>query len=146
MKNKDKLFMNIAKEMAQQSTCIRRQVGAVLVKNDILLSTGYNGAPRKMKHADEVGCLRTKLNIPSGEKSELCRGVHAEINCIIQCALKQTNPDGATLYCTTHPCCWCAKTLINAGIKKVIFLEDYDDQLSKDMLKEANVEVIQYAS
>jgi len=144
MCNKDKLFMNIAKEMATQSTCLRRRVGAVLVRDNILLSTGYNGAPNGLKHCDIRGCIRQNKNITSGQMSELCVGVHAELNALIQCALKNTNPEGATLYCTTFPCCYCAKALINGKIKKIIYLDDYDDELSKELLKEAKVEMVKY--
>jgi len=145
MRNKDRLFMNIAKEMQTQSTCLRRWVGAVLVRDNIILSTGYNGTPSKLNHCKDHGCLRQKLKIPSGSKSELCRGVHAEINAIIQCAIKHTNPQNSVLYCTTHPCIWCVKTLINAGVKEVVYLEEYDDDLAKEMLKEAGIKVRKYS-
>jgi dCMP deaminase len=117
-------------------------VGAVLVKDKRILTTGYNGAPHGLPHCLEVGCLREQLGIPSGERQELCRGLHAEQNAIIQAAYYGVSIEGATLYCTHQPCITCAKMLINAGIKKIIFEEPYPDELAEQMLREAQVELI----
>jgi dCMP deaminase len=134
--------MEIARVVATRSTCLRRQVGAVLVKEKRILTTGYNGAPRGLSHCLEVGCLREQLGIPPGERQELCRGLHAEQNAIIQAAYYGVSIEGATLYCTHQPCITCAKMLINAGIKKIIFEEPYPDELAERMLREAKVEII----
>jgi dCMP deaminase len=138
----DEYFMEIARVVATRSTCLRRQVGAVLVKEKRILTTGYNGAPRGLPHCLEVGCLREQLGIPPGERQELCRGLHAEQNAIIQAAYYGVSIEGATLYCTHQPCITCAKMLINAGIKKIIFEEPYPDELAERMLREAKVEII----
>jgi len=134
--------MQIARVVATRSTCLRRHVGAVLVKDKRILTTGYNGAPRGLPHCLEVGCLREQLGIPSGERQELCRGLHAEQNAIIQAAYYGVSIEGATLYCTHQPCITCAKMLINAGIKRIIFEEPYPDELAEQMLREAKVELI----
>lgn len=133
--------MGIAKLAAQRSTCLRRKVGAVIVRDRQILSTGYNGAPSGITHCEVVGCLREKLKIPSGERHELCRGLHAEQNAIIQAAKVGVSIDGTVLYVTNHPCFICAKQIVNAGIKKVIYQKDYKDKLAQDCLKEAGVEV-----
>jgi dCMP deaminase len=138
----DEYFMQIARVVATRSTCLRRHVGAVLVKDKRILTTGYNGAPRGLPHCLEVGCLREQLGIPSGERQELCRGLHAEQNAIIQAAYYGVSIEGATLYCTHQPCITCAKMLINAGIKRIIFEEPYPDELAEQMLREAKVELI----
>lgn len=135
-------FMDISLLVAKRSTCIRRAVGAVVVKDKRLLATGYNGAPTDIKHCREVGCLRDQLNVPSGEKHELCRGIHAEQNAIVQAALHGVSIKGATLYCTNLPCSICAKMIINAGIKKIYYRDGYADSLSRDMLDEAGVEIL----
>ena len=131
--------MDIAKLVAKRSTCLRRFVGAVLVKDKNILATGYNGVPSGITHCSESGCLRERLKIPSGERHELCRGLHAEQNAIIQAAKHGVNIDGSTLYCTTAPCVICAKMLINAGIKQIVYMEGYPDELSSAMLKEAGI-------
>jgi len=133
--------MRIAMLAATRSTCLRRQVGAVIVKDRRVLATGYNGAPRGMSHCLDVGCLRDELNIPSGERHELCRAIHAEQNAIIQAATSGTSIAGGTLYCTTYPCVLCAKMLINAGITDIYISEGYPDELSRQMLEEAGLEV-----
>jgi len=138
----EKYFMDIAFLVAKRSTCLRRSVGAVLVKNKRILATGYNGAPSGIRHCSETGCLREKLNVPSGERHELCRGIHAEQNSIIQAALHGVSIKGATLFCTNLPCSICAKMIINAGITKIYFNDGYADAMSEEMLKEAGVEVI----
>ena len=135
----DEYFMKIAREVSTRSTCLRRQVGAVIVKNKRILSTGYNGAPSGLKHCAEVGCLREQLGILSGENQELCRGLHAEQNAIIQAALHGVPIAGSSLYSTHKPCVLCSKMAINAGIKEVFFLEGYPDELADKLLKEAKV-------
>jgi len=134
-------FMAIAKMVAKRSTCLRRSVGAILVKDKRILATGYNGAPAGLKHCEEVGCLRENSSIPSGQRHELCRGLHAEQNVIIQAAYHGISIKGATLYCTNKPCVICSKMLINAGIQKIYYEEGYDDALSDQMFAEAGVEV-----
>ena len=116
---------------------MRRSVGAVIVKDKRLLATGYNGTPRGMAHCEEVGCLRTKLNVPSGKMHELCRGIHAEQNAVIQAAVHGVSVDGGTLYCTHQPCVVCTKILINAGIRRIVYANPYPDELAENMMKEA---------
>lgn len=136
-------FMGITNLVASRSTCLRRKVGAVLVKEKRILSSGYNGAPANVPHCRETGCLREQLNVPSGEKHELCRGVHAEQNAIIQAAFHGVSVNDSVLYCTNQPCSICAKMIINAGIKTVYFKEGYDDPLSLEMFDQAKVELVQ---
>ena len=138
----DEYFMEIAHLVKKRATCLRRQVGAVIVKDKNILATGYNGAPSGIEHCLERGCLREQLGIPSGERHEICRGLHAEQNAIIQAALHGVGVNGATLYCTNHPCIICAKMIINAGIVRIVVAGDYRDDLAEAMLEEANVEVI----
>ncbi len=137
-------FMDITERVATRSTCLRRIVGAVVAKDKRMLTTGYNGAPSGSRHCRETGCLREKLNVPSGERHELCRGIHAEQNAIIQAALHGVSIKDSTLYCTNLPCSICAKMIINAGIKKIVYRSGYGDDLSREMLTEARVEIIQY--
>lgn len=134
--------MTIVKVLENRSTCLRRKVGAVLVKDNILLSTGWNGAPRDMNHCEI--CIRNRDKIQSGTRFEYCRGVHSEQNALLQCILKQTNCEGATLYCSTSPCVTCAKLLIQMKINSVIFLEIYDDDLAFEMLDEAGIKYRMY--
>ena len=138
----DRYFMDITELVARRSTCTRRSVGAVIVKNKRILTTGYNGAPSHVRHCIEVGCLREKMNVASGERHELCRGIHAEQNAIIQAAFHGVSIEGAVLFCTNLPCSICAKMIINAGIRKIYYASGYADTLSKDMLNEAAVEII----
>ena len=138
----DDYFMEITHLVAKRSTCLRRQVGAVIVRDKRILATGYNGAPRGLAHCSETGCLREKLGIPSGQRQELCRGLHAEQNAIIQAALSGVSIQDSQIYSLTRPCIVCAKMIINAGINRVIFHEDYPDSLSEQMLEEAKVEVV----
>ena len=138
-------FMGITALVAKRSTCLRRSVGAVIVKDKRILTTGYNGAPSGIRHCLEVGCLREQLNVASGERHELCRGIHAEQNAIIQAALHGVSIKDSTLYCTNLPCSICAKMIINAGIKKIYYLSGYADAISEDMLQEASVEIIKVA-
>lgn len=137
----DEYFMDITHLVAKRSTCLRRQVGAILVKDKKILATGYNGAPSRLDHCLDIGCLREKLKIPSGERHELCRGLHGEQNAIIQAAYHGVGIRGATLYCTNHPCIICSKMIINSGIEKIIYEEGYADELAKVMLKESGVVV-----
>lgn len=137
-------FMQITELVATRSTCLRRQVGAVLVKNKNILATGYNGVPSGITHCDVTGCLRDQLKVPSGERHELCRGLHAEQNAIIQSARHGINIEESILYCTDSPCIICSKMLINAGIQEVIFQRGYPDQLSLQMLEEAGISYHQF--
>lgn len=137
----DEYFMEIARLVASRSTCLRRQVGAVMVKDKNILATGYNGTPSGIRHCSEVGCLRQQMNVPSGERHELCRGLHAEQNAIIQAAKHGVNIDGATLYCTHSPCIICSKMLINSGVKRIVCYDSYPDPLAKAMLDEAGLMV-----
>jgi len=137
----DCYFMDIARIVASRSTCLRRQVGALLVLEKRILATGYNGAPTGLRHCDEAGCLRKELNVPAGERHELCRGLHAEQNAIIQAALNGVAIKGATLYCTHFPCVVCAKMLINAGIRRVCVADSYPDSLSEKLLSEAGMAI-----
>lgn len=137
----DDYFFQIAQQVATRSTCLRRRVGAVLVKDKRILSTGYNGAPRGISHCVEVGCLREQLKIPSGERHELCRALHAEQNAIVQAALHGVKIEGASLYSTHQPCSLCAKMIINAGIVEVYFDEGYPDELAATFFAEAGIKL-----
>ena len=136
-------FMDITELVAKRTTCTRRAVGAIIVKDKRLLSTGYNGAPTGIRHCIEVGCLREQLKVESGQRHELCRGIHAEQNAIIQAAYHGVSVKDASLYCTTQPCSICAKMIINAGILKIYYRSVYDDQLAREMLQEAGIEMVQ---
>lgn len=133
--------MDITKRVAQRATCLRRQVGAIVVKEKKILATGYNGAPAGLQHCEQVGCLRERLEIPPGERHELCRGTHSEQNAIIQAATFGVSIKEATLYSTHFPCVLCTKMIINAGIKRVVYLQGYADDLSQEMIREAGIEV-----
>jgi dCMP deaminase len=137
----DSYFMKIADDVSTRSTCIRRNVGAVIVKDRRILSTGYNGVPTGISHCTAESCLRTKYNVPSGQKHELCRGLHAEQNAIIQAALHGVSINGAVIYVTHQPCSICAKMLINSGIHTFIFRSPYPDPLSEEMIREAQIEL-----
>ncbi|MCH5276253.1 MAG: cytidine/deoxycytidylate deaminase family protein [Desulfovibrionaceae bacterium] len=132
-------FMRIAWLVAERSTCLRRRVGAVAVKDRRILATGYNGAPAGVRHCLEVGCLRQQMAIPSGQRHEMCRGLHAEQNVIIQAAIHGVSLAGAELYCTTQPCLICTKMLINCGISTVWHSESYPDSLGEAMAAEAGM-------
>ena len=134
--------MKMAKLVSERSTCLRRQVGAVLVKNNQVIASGYNGAPKHTQHCENTGCLREQMNVPSGQNHELCRGVHAEQNTIIQAALNGTSLEKAALYCTHYPCSICAKMIINSEIKQVYVLDQYPDNLSKELFADAGIEVL----
>ncbi len=141
----DEYFMRLAYLVSTRSTCTRRHVGAVIVKDKRVLSTGYNGPPRGLAHCDITGCMRENLNIPSGERHELCRGLHAEQNAIIQAAVYGVSIKDATIYVTNHPCVVCAKMLINAQIKEIVYAEGYPDDLAKLMLLESGIKVRRYS-
>ena len=136
-------FMDIALLVARRSTCRRRRVGAITVRDKRILATGYNGAPTGLPHCLDIGCLREELEIPSGERHELCRGLHAEQNVIIQAAYHGVSIEGATLYCTNLPCSICSKMLINAGIRDIIYQEGYADSMTEEMLSAAGVKLVQ---
>jgi len=140
----EEYFMEITRLVAKRSTCLRRQVGAVLVMDKRILATGYNGAPSGLAHCLEVGCLREEKQVPSGERHELCRGLHAEQNVIIQAAFHGIRIQGSTLYCTNLPCAICTKMLINAGVKEIIYEGGYQDALSRQMLLEAGIPARQF--
>ncbi len=135
--------MDIAFLVARRSTCRRRQVGAIAVADKRILATGYNGAPSGLPHCINIGCLREDLGVASGERHELCRGLHAEQNVIIQAAYHGVSIKGATLYCTNLPCSICSKMLINAGITDIIYEEGYADPMTEEMLQAAGVKLIQ---
>ena len=142
----DEYFMQICQVVATRSTCLRRRVGAILVRDRRILTTGYNGAPQGMAHCAELGgCLRERLGIASGERQELCRGLHAEQNAIIQAAVHGVNLSGSIVcYSTTQPCVTCAKMLINANVKRIVFAGDYPDGLAREMLEEAGIKLVQW--
>lgn len=140
----DNYFLLIASVVASRSTCLRRRVGAVLVRDRQILSTGYNGAPKNISHCEDAGCLREKLNIPPGERHEICRGSHAEINAIAQAAAAGTVTQGCWLYCTHEPCVYCTKALINAGCERVVFMQQYPDAFAREILRESGVETAVY--
>ncbi|MCI0497102.1 MAG: dCMP deaminase family protein [Thermoplasmata archaeon] len=140
----DEYFMAITEIVAMRTTCTRRAVGAVLVKDKHILTTGYNGSPKGLQHCLDIGCLRDRLGIAAGERHELCRGVHAEQNAIVQSAVFGIPIKGATVYTTLHPCVICTKLLINAGVERIVYMEGYPDDLSKALLDEAGIEVVRY--
>ena len=139
----DEYFMDMAVLTAKRSTCLRRQVGAVIVTDKHIIATGYNGAPRGVPHCDEKGgCLRQQLNVPSGERHELCRALHAEQNAIIQAATLGQSIEGGTIYVTNQPCVICAKMIINAGISRIVVKEGYPDELAVEILREAGLSIV----
>lgn len=137
----DEYFLEVAGLVAKRSTCLRRHVGAVTVLDKRILATGYNGAPSGLKHCIDIGCLREKLKIPSGQRQELCRALHAEQNALIQASLYGVSLKGSTLYATNQPCVICAKMLINAGIKEIVIAKGYPDKMAIDLFKEAKIKV-----
>ncbi|MBQ1406635.1 MAG: cytidine/deoxycytidylate deaminase family protein [Eubacterium sp.] len=142
----DEYFMEMAELTAKRSTCLRRHVGAVIVKDRHIIATGYNGAPRGIPHcAEQGGCLREKLNVPSGERHELCRALHAEQNAIIQVATLGHSVEGGTIYITNQPCSICAKMIINAGIERIVVRGGYPDELAEELLDQAGLKVVRLA-
>ena len=137
-------FIGIARLVSKRSTCTRRKVGAVVVRDKRVLSTGYNGAPTGLSHCAETGCIREKMGVPSGQRHELCRGLHAEQNAIIQAAYHGISINDAILFCTTLPCSICFKMIINAGIKEVVYEEGYPDDLTEAFLKESDIKMTKY--
>jgi len=134
-------FMDITKLVSTRSTCLRRRVGAVMVRDKRLLATGYNGVPKNLPHCLDIGCLRDRLKIPSGERHELCRGLHAEQNAIIQAATSGTSIEGSILYATHYPCTLCMKMILNASITRVVYLEGYPDDLAKELAEEGGLDI-----
>lgn len=137
----DEYFMEMAEVAQKRSTCLRRRVGAVIVQDRRIMATGYNGVPAGIVHCEERGCLREQLKVPSGQRHELCRGLHAEQNAIIQAAYLGQSISGGTLYCTHQPCVICAKMIINAGIQRIVVKEGYPDELAREMFREAGLTV-----
>jgi len=137
----DKYFMDLTKMVATRSTCTRRQVGAIAVKDKRILATGYNGVPSGLEHCAKIGCLREQMKIPSGERHEICRAVHAEQNVIIQAAIHGISLKDSEIYCTHTPCFICTKMLISVGIRKIYYLDSYPDNLSLEMLSDAQVKL-----
>jgi dCMP deaminase len=131
--------MTLAMMTSMRSTCLRRQVGAVIVRDRQVVSTGYNGSPKGTAHCLEIGCLRESLGIPSGERHEMCRGSHAEGNAIAQAARMGIATDGATLYCTDEPCSFCTKSILHAGVARVVYMRPYPDNLAAELRKETDV-------
>lgn len=137
----DHYFMEIAHVVSKRATCLRRNVGAVIVKDRQIVATGYNGTPRSMTHCSEAGCLREQLNVPSGRMHELCRGIHAEQNAVVQAAYHGVSVKGGTIYCTHQPCVVCTKILINAGVSRIVYKNPYPDELAEEMLLASGIEV-----
>jgi dCMP deaminase len=137
--------MDITRLVARRSTCLSRHVGALIIKDKKILATGYNGAPTGVRHCTETGCLREKLGVPSGERAELCRGLHAEQNAIIQAAFHGVSIEGAMLYSTTMPCSVCMKMIINAGIQEIVYEEGYPDSLAEALIQETRISMRRYA-
>ena len=133
----DEYFMKLANDVATRTTCLRRGVGCVIVKDNRILATGYNG----LRHCCETGCLREKLGVPSGQRHEICRGLHAEQNAIIQAAKYGINIQGSKIYVNTQPCIVCAKMIINAGIEEIIYQNPYDDELARELLQESGIKM-----
>ena len=142
----DTYFMRMAELVATRSTCLRRNVGAVVVKEKRVLTTGYNGAPKGLRHCAEVGCVRLQNHIESGTRHELCRGVHAEQNAVIQAAYFGVSIKASIIYTTNFPCVMCAKILVNAGIREIVYKDEYVDELSRKVLSESGVAVRRFGS
>ena len=135
----DEYFLKIAAVVGERSTCLRHHMGAIAVRDKHILTTGYNGAPAGARDCLELGCLREERGIPSGTRQELCRGIHAEQNAIVQAALHGVAIDGSTIYTTHQPCVLCAKMLINAGVTEIVYGDSYPDPLAEELLDEAGV-------
>ena len=140
----DHYFMEIARVVSKRSTCLRRSVGAVIVKNRQIVATGYNGTPSGLEHCAVTGCLREQLKVPSGKMHELCRGIHAEQNAVVQAAFHGVSVNGGTLYCTHQPCVICAKMIVNSGISRVVYGEGYPDEFAMQMFEMAGVRIERY--
>ena len=143
--NWDEYFLEIARIVSKRSTCLRRKVGALIVKDRRILATGYNGTPSGIRHCAEVGCLRAKLKIPSGQRHELCRGLHAEQNVLLQAALYGISLRDSSLYITNQPCIICAKMIINAGVREVVIAGSYPDRMAREFLDEAGIEIRRFS-
>ena len=141
----EEYFMEVAHVVRKRSTCLRRQVGAVLVKDKRILATGYNGAPSGLPHCAEVGCLRTQQKVPSGERHELCRGAHAEQNAIAQAAMLGVSTLNSEIYITSYPCSVCAKILINAGVTRIVYEGNYPDKLAIQLLAQSRIKVEKFS-
>ena len=137
----DEYFMKLAHEVQTRTTCLRRGVGAIIVKDKRILATGYNGVPTGLRHCAVTGCLREQLGVPSGQRHEICRGLHAEQNALLQAARYGINIQGASIYITTQPCVVCAKMLINAGITEIIYKNPYPDELAMELLAESTIKL-----
>ena len=137
----DQYFMEITETVAKRSTCLRRQIGALIVKDNRILTTGYNGAPSGLEHCLDIGCIRDKEGVPSGQRHELCRAIHGEQNAIIQAAIHGVSTKGATIYVTNQPCVMCAKMIVQAGVKRVVYKGEYPDPLALAIFKEAKMEL-----
>ncbi len=137
----DEYFMAIAAVVSTRSTCLRRKVGSVIVRDRQIISTGYNGAPKGAPHCSETGCLREKMGVPHGERHEICRGSHAEVNAIAQAAVVGASTAEGVIYCTHEPCSFCTKAIINAGIKRIVFANPYPDPIASLLCGEAGLEV-----
>lgn len=137
----DEYFLEVARLVSERSTCLRRRVGAVTVRDRRILATGYNGAPSGLAHCADIGCMRQNLRIPSGQRQELCRGLHAEQNAIIQAVIHKIDLKGAAFYVTNQPCVTCTKMLISAGVVEIVILDGYPDELAVQMLKEAKIKL-----
>ena len=138
----ERYFMSIAGQVATRSTCLRRQVGCIIVLEKRIVSTGYNGAPSGLPHCEQVGCVRETRGVASGERHELCRGLHAEQNAIIQAAMHGTAVRGGSVFCTHKPCILCTKMLINAGVRRVYYEQGYEDEMADEMAREADLLLI----
>lgn len=142
----DEYFMAIAAVVSTRSTCLRRNVGAVIVRDRQIVSTGYNGAPKGTPHCAVTGCLREKMGIPSGERHEICRGSHAEVNAIAQAASMGSATAGSVIYCTHEPCSFCTKVIINAGIRRIVYVNSYPDTIACLLREEAGLESVRLPS
>lgn len=142
----DEYFMSIAAVVATRSTCLRRHVGAVIVRDRQIVSTGYNGSPKGTPHCEETGCMREKMEIPSGERHEICRGSHAEVNAIAQAAAMGSSTADSVIYCTHEPCSFCTKAIINAGIRRIVYLNPYPDPIACLLRDEAGIDSTRMSS
>jgi len=140
----DEYFLKITRDVSERATCVKRKVGAIIVKDNHILATGYNGTPKGFVHCTEETCIRKQMNVPSGQRHELCRGLHAEQNAIIQAAWHGVKIEGGTMYCTYQPCAICVKMLINAGIRKLVYAGGYPDELAQQMLQDSHLPVVKY--